>query len=113
MKPRVFIIIGATAALLAVGASSRAGEERAAAAPDGFNAKFHEMDKDGDGRISREEYENFILQDARIRFDKADKNGDGTVTRTEAQEAVKARAEEIREKMREWKERQERLRPEP
>ena len=113
MRARAFLVMSTVAAMLAAGRACFAAEEHAAAAMDGFKEKFSEMDKDGDGRITRGEYEDFILKDARIRFDKADKNKDGTVSQPEAEEALKARAEEIREKMREWRERQEKLRHQP
>ena len=108
MKPRAVFVMSTVAAMLTAGSACFAADEQAAAGMDGFKKKFNEMDKDGDGRILREEYEDFILKDARIRFDKADRNKDGTVSRQEALEAFRARAEEIREKMREWRARQER-----
>lgn len=41
---------------------------------------FRQADRSGDGRVSRDEYENFMIEDMFIRFDK---NGDGFITEEE------------------------------
>lgn len=109
MNPRISFLIGVVALLLASGGHSFADEEHAAAAMAIFKAKFKEIDANVDGKISREEYEQYILEGAMERFDKADKDKDGYVTPAEAEEALKARAEEIREKMREWQQKRDEL----
>ena len=110
MKPTIIFLIGAFSLLWVATVDSFAKEEHAAAAMALFEARFKEMDANGDGKISREEYTGFIMKSAMVRFDKADKDNDGYVTEAEAEEAFKARTEEMREKMKEWKEKREELR---
>lgn len=102
MKRIIIFLVGAVALLLVAGGDSFAQEEHAAAAMAIFKARFKEIDADGDGRISRQEYRQYMLERALQRFDKADKDNDGYVTNEEAEEAFKARSEEIRVKMKEW-----------
>ncbi len=48
--------------------------------PATVEALFKQADKSGDGRVSRAEYEDFMIKDMFVQFDK---NGDGFVTEAE------------------------------
>jgi Ca2+-binding EF-hand superfamily protein len=69
--------------------------------------RFEEMDANGDGRIDRTEYVDYEIKKANERFDVADEDRDGFITRKEAERAMKQKQQEVRKKMKDWKQKQE------
>ena len=72
-----------------------------------FEKRFEEMDTNGDGRIDRTEYVEYEIKKANERFDVADEDRDGFITRKEAERAMKQKQQEVRKKMKDWKQKQE------
>ncbi len=106
MKPRMIVLIAAVAVLLNPGSLCLA-DTASKAAMAAFEKRFDEMDANGDGRIDRAEYVEYEIKKANERFDVADENRDGFITRKEAERAMKQKQEEMRKKMKEWKQKQE------
>ena len=106
MKARIILLIPAVAVLLSPG--SPCLEDSASKAPmDAVEKRFSEMDTNGDGRIDRNEYVEYEIGKANERFDVADENHDGFITRKEAARTVKKKQEQLRQKMSDWKQKQE------
>ena len=105
MKPdRIFLVAGLPVLLIFVSPCLAGTLPEAAKAA--LEKRFEEMDTNGDGRIDRDEYMEYETRKANERFDVADQNDDGFITRREAERATEKRQEEMREKMREWREKQ-------
>ena len=105
MKPTIIFLLGALAVLLvAVGDSFVDAASEAARAA--VQKRFEEMDTNGDGKIDRAEYVEYERKKANERFDVADENSDGFITRKEAERAMKKKEGEVRERMKEWREKQ-------
>ena len=72
-----------------------------------FEKRFDEMDTNGDGKIDRAEYVEYEIKKANEHFDVADANRDGFITRKEAERAMMQKQQEVRKKMKEWKQKKE------
>ena len=102
----IIFLIGAIALLQAAGSDSFA-DSASEAAMAAFQKRFDEMDTNGDGKVDRAEYVQYEMKKANERFNEADQNGDGFITRKEAEQTMKKKQEEMKEKIREWREKQE------
>ena len=92
MKTTVSTCILALAALLA--GQATAGDHPRSDAPRGDEMR---ADKDGDGRVSREEANTAATERSNEWFDKLDLNKDGFVTTEETRQARETRRTEMRE----------------
>lgn len=102
----MIVVLGAVAALLVTGSDSlaqQAGDTNAAFMA-AFQARFNQMDTNGDGKVSREEYVEFHRKRAEKVFSKVDKNQNGYVTREEAKEAAEAASKRFQETKKKWQE---------
>ena len=106
MKLSVIVLIAVAVFLFNTGSPSLA-DTASKAAMAAFEKRFDEMDTNGDGRIDRTEYVDYEIKKANERFDVADEDRDGVITRKEAERAMKQKQEEVRKKMKEWKQKQE------
>jgi Ca2+-binding EF-hand superfamily protein len=101
----VTLVAGVAFLLLPV--SQALADKASKAAMAAFEKRFEQMDTNGDGKIDRAEYVEYEIKKANERFDVADENRDGFITRKEAERAMKQKQYEMRKKMKEWKQEQE------
>ncbi len=106
MKPSVIFLSAAVSVPLISGSQALA-DTASKAAMAAFEKRFEEMDTNGDGKIDRTEYVDYEIKKANERFDVADEDRDGFITRKEAERAMKQKQQEVRKKMKEWKQKQE------
>ena len=106
MRTSVIVLVAAVAVLLIPGGQALA-DTASKAAMAAFEKRFEEMDTNGDGKIDRAEYVEYEIKKANERFDVADENQDGFITRKEAERAMKQKQQEVRKKMKDWKQKQE------
>jgi len=106
MKPSVIVLIAVVVVLLNPGSQAPA-DMASKAAMAAFEKRFEEMDTNGDGKIDRAEYVEYEIKKANERFDVADENRDGFITRKEAERTMKQKQQEVRKKMKQWKQKQE------
>lgn len=106
MRPCVIVLIVAVVVLLNNGSQALA-DTASKAAMAAFEKRFEEMDTNGDGKIDRTEYVDYEIKKANERFDVADEDRDGFITRKEAERAMKQKQQEVRKKMKDWKQKQE------
>jgi Ca2+-binding EF-hand superfamily protein len=105
MRPSVIVLIAA-AALPLICVSPSLADTASKAAMAAFEKRFDEMDTNGDGKIDWAEYVEYEVKKAKERFDVADEDRDGFITRKEAEQAMKRKHQEVRKKMKEWKQKQ-------
>ena len=106
MRTSVFLLVAAVAVSLISGSQALA-DTASKAAMAAFEKRFEEMDTNGDGKIDRTEYVDYEIKKANERFDVADEDRDGFITRKEAERAMKQKQQEVRKKMKDWKQKQE------
>jgi Ca2+-binding EF-hand superfamily protein len=106
MRTSAIVLVAAVAVPLISGSQALA-DTASKAAMAAFEKRFEEMDTNGDGKIDRAEYVEYEIKKANERFDVADDNRDGFITRKEAEGAMKQKQQEVRKKMKEWKQKQE------
>jgi Ca2+-binding EF-hand superfamily protein len=106
MKPSVLFLSAAVSVSLISGSQALA-DTASKAAMAAFEKRFEEMDTNGDGKIDRTEYVDYEIEKANERFDVADEDRDGFITRKEAERAMKQKQQEVRKKMKDWKQKQE------
>jgi len=106
MRPCVVVLVVAVAVLLNTDGQAFA-DTASKAAMAAFEKRFDEMDTNGDGKIDRTEYVEYEIKKANERFDAADEDRDGVITRQEAERAMKQKQQEVRKKMKDWKQKQE------
>lgn len=92
--------------MLVAGRDGFAQPSHRAAREEAFEKRFGEMDADGDGRISRDEYMQYEIKKGNERFDAGDTNRDGYMSRDEAQQAARKNKERIERQMIEWQKKQ-------
>jgi len=105
---RMVSLVGAVAILVAAGGNGFAETPYPPAGDKAFRERFSEMDADGDGRISRDEYVQHEIKKGNERFDAGDTNRDGYMSREEAEQAARKNRERIRQQMLEWQKKQQR-----
>ena len=108
---KAWIILIAVVLVLVNPGSQALADTASKVAMAAFEKRFEEMDANGDGKIDRAEYVEYEIKKANERFDVADENRDGFITRKEAERAMKQKQEEVREKMKEWKQKKEKGMP--
>ena len=106
MKSSV-IVLGLVVPVLLTPGSHAFADTASKAAMAAFEKRFEAMDTNGDGKIERVEYVEYEIKKANEGFDVADENGDGVITRKEAERAMKQKQQEVRKRMKEWKQKQE------
>ncbi len=105
--------MGAVAILVAAGGDGFAETPNQGAGDNAFRTRFGEMDADGDGRISRDEYIQHEIKKGNERFDAGDTNKDGYMSREEAEQAARKNRERIRQQILEWQKKQQRRQSKP
>lgn len=93
--------------VLLVFVSPSVADTASKAAMAAFEKRFDEMETNGDGKIDRAEYVEYEIKKANEHFDVADANRDGFITRKEAERAMMQKQQEVRKKMKEWKQKKE------
>jgi Ca2+-binding EF-hand superfamily protein len=101
MKPTVYALALLAAPLIAMADDPKAGGDPLRMNDASLIKRF---DKDGDGRVSRQEATDAAVERAAKRFDQLDRNKDGYITQDEVDTARKTMREQVRERAVEhWK----------
>ena len=97
------VMVTALAVLFLVAADSMAEPKQhpklKKAARDFLGAKFDDVDVNGDGQISRDEYVNHSKAQAEDRFRKMDLNSDQQITKEEIKNAGRQRMDKAKKKL--------------